>query len=253
MDKAIVNALARREELRREIDEIEAFLGMYRRFGGETNVEHAVMRASSPRGDATESDSPATRPTISVTVRQRTRRASPEQIADAAIRTILDVGKPLSRADLANALEERGMELQTKDPANYIGTIMWRHGKDRVISLDGLGYWPIDRAYEPAGYEPGTPSANFLKTASDNAAAVFEDYEPSSDDERDAQFDRETDESAANIEAESKKENSWVAPPPPPPPEEAVSTQPAPRARPARDVNSSGEEFFKHVFGGSRR
>lgn len=151
-EKAYQNALRRRSELRQELERIETFLAL---------CEEYANLPGRPVAFAGEADAPKLSLEGDLTV---TRSASaPEEKTQEAIagmalvpyirRTILDVGRPLSRGEVVNALAERAIQVGGQDPATNVGTIMWRAKAD-FVNLKPHGYWPRDVAYAPAGYEP---------------------------------------------------------------------------------------------------
>lgn len=77
----------------------------------------------------------------------RRRGAKPDEIAHTVQRIIGEVGKPMTRGQLVQALERRDVQLQAADKARYIGTIVWRH-KSIFVNIEGRGYWlrgmPLD-------------------------------------------------------------------------------------------------------------
>jgi hypothetical protein len=147
MDQAVENAIARRNELRvtierlqAELIEIEGFLSLYERFSG----------APVKRGETADRGESTTH------IKTRRRRLPPAELAEMASEIILAVGRPMTRGEIATALEGRNVLLwggDAREKAKYLGTILWRRN-DRFVNFEGHGYWPIDRPYEPAGYKP---------------------------------------------------------------------------------------------------
>ena len=148
MDQAVKKALGKRQEiiaeiarLRKELDETDGFLALYERFSG-TRIE---------RGEATGVAAQAvTNGEAAAPMFLRRKKAAPAEIADTAEKIIVQKGQPMTRGEIAAALDQRGVILPGKDQserARYIGTIMWRRS-DRFLNLEGRGYWPKS-AIEP--------------------------------------------------------------------------------------------------------
>lgn len=86
---------------------------------------------------------------------RRVRRRGPIRPSEVAehVRSILQMhGRPMTRGELAKALEQRGVPLVAVDKGKNVGTILWRH-PSMFVNLDKLGYWLRDVAL-PGVYEP---------------------------------------------------------------------------------------------------
>ena len=73
-------------------------------------------------------------------------------VVAAAISILREGGHPLSRRQLHRALWDRGVEVNGGDPVKTLGTILWR-AQDKLVQLEGFGYWPKGDAYQPAEYQ----------------------------------------------------------------------------------------------------
>jgi hypothetical protein len=82
-------------------------------------------------------------------------------VADMALGLIREIGRPLPRSELFQALSSRGLRLEGKDPLMIFSTMLWRE-RARIIRLNGFGYWPTGEAFPPAGYTPGDEQPNLL-------------------------------------------------------------------------------------------
>lgn len=199
MDKAVLAALSRRDELAKEMAELDTFLAVYKRFGGETNAERreSDTHMSTPADTGSEA-SRGSHKVITATARVR-KRTSPAHIAAMAERVIREMERPMNRVDLVEALEERDVEIPSADKLNYLGTTLWRHANDKLINLSGLGYWLRNLDYAPANYQAGSSDDD-------------EEGELNPDEQRDAALDQH-----------SSSAEEGPAPPPPPPEEETSS------------------------------
>ena len=75
------------------------------------------------------------------------------KIADDALALIAEVGRPIGRTELFEQLVARGMRLEGKNPLMVFSTMLWRE-RERIVRLRGFGYWPADKRFPPAKYDP---------------------------------------------------------------------------------------------------
>lgn len=157
MDMAYRNASAKRDALaaeinqlqqrleacRRELSRVDTFLRDWSEFAG-THLDAQFVEAV----DTVEK---------SVQVR-RTRPRNPrkEDVVAKAVQIIESNGQPMSRAELSAALAGHGIVLQGTDPDMVLSTMLWRM-QDKIVRLPNHGYWPTNKAYPPAGYDPAKP------------------------------------------------------------------------------------------------
>lgn len=136
MDAAFRNALAKRDQLKRELERIEAFLNMYHEFAGD---ELVARNADAPPNDQAQ--------------KPKMQRASSSAMLDAAEFVLGSEGKPMDRHSLLKAVNEQGISVGGAKPDATLASALWRD-KERFINLKGHGYWLRQAAYEPAGYDP---------------------------------------------------------------------------------------------------
>ncbi|RYG91057.1 MAG: hypothetical protein EON58_19000 [Alphaproteobacteria bacterium] len=157
MDSAISNALKRREELASELEEIDQFLTLYRRFAGEEvgALQPSVVTVDTPAAtgeqkeeeESVDADAP---PSLASRKRGWSKDALRPHIEEA----IRSTGKPLTRGQILRALDAKEIPVGGGyDRSKNMGTIMWRL-RDRFVSLQGFGYWFRNEPYPPADY-PG--------------------------------------------------------------------------------------------------
>lgn len=177
MDAAAVNALRRKAELLKELEEIELFLKLRDKFVRGTNVEQSpaplnmvVSRPAKAAVDAWMAHGRLAR-----------KRGRPADFADLMENLIRETGHPMNRPELADKLEFRGVEIPSDDKPRYLGTILWRHS-NRFRNLPGFGYWLIGEPYSPANYDPttDTEAARLL-----NSEPAFVEKPPEQGDEND--------------------------------------------------------------------
>jgi acyl-CoA hydrolase len=127
MDELLQKALARRDELRRELETLEIFIRSY----SEVKDRQAPASSSTP-------DLFRMVPRASM---RKQRALANEGSMNAAEQIILAAGRPLSRSELLRELEVQGHEIVGSDKSKVLGTNLWR--SKRFYNLKGAGYWPI--------------------------------------------------------------------------------------------------------------
>src|ERR1700712_3230338 len=126
-DDAYANALAKKERLIKELEEVNNFLKLYQRFMPKANTK-AEPSASSLPFSGTFSDSSAERMSV------------PQKFEPIIRHMILFNGRPLSRSMLLKALSDNGTPIPGKDASKNLGTILWRL-RERFVNIEGHGYW----------------------------------------------------------------------------------------------------------------
>lgn len=171
MDRALENALARRDAilseikslqeriapLRQEADDIDRFIEAWHRYAGSSEpleAGHRTLAATLPA--PLREDRPA----------RATGNPKKEEVAEAARRIIQAHGEPMPRSDLYGALTASGIEIRGVDPEKTLSTMLWRM-RDRVARVKGGGYWLQEVPYPEAGYVPegSDPPASETQTA----------------------------------------------------------------------------------------
>ncbi|MBN9219560.1 MAG: hypothetical protein J0I79_16565 [Mesorhizobium sp.] len=152
MNAARENALKLREELKAKLAEVETYLALEEKFASlsETNAEHGTLRnlrivgTGSRRMLQLDDDTDTKR-----------KRNIPKDVMEKEVRSLITEAhkRPMTRTELVEALELKGVPVAGADPSKALGTILWRMG-DKFINIKGFGYWPRDLEYEPAGYRP---------------------------------------------------------------------------------------------------
>jgi hypothetical protein len=141
MPSAIENARKRLAAIRAEAAEIERFLELYESFSDE----HVDANVSGPLGHSEETY-PQNSKTVdngknpALSVRHGPR---PTELVRIMERLIREVGRPMTRGEIVDALNRRDVEIPAKDKSRYLGTIAWRN-KHTFIHIEGRGYWVRD-------------------------------------------------------------------------------------------------------------
>lgn len=120
MNQAYANALKRKKELEKELHEVNMFLAMHKRFAGVDSTR--VKRKPIPK------------PTKSTKEFGR-----PDEFARIMEGILRKEGRPMTRGELADAVERAGHQIPSGDKPRYLGTIMWR--LKRRFENRGEGYW----------------------------------------------------------------------------------------------------------------
>lgn len=176
MDESRAAVARRRNELLRELGEIEALLALYDRVTSRLRHQEGVdadrleteTRLAGDRSGETPAGSPLPPPqNISSLGRAvqgslppiedapEPRMLKPRELVDAVRRILAESGQPMSRRELLAALTMRGLEVAGANPVSALGSTLWRYN-DLVVHLPSHGYWPAEQPYPPAGYVPAT-------------------------------------------------------------------------------------------------
>jgi len=160
MDETLKRAIKRREELQQELKLLGDFIDLHRSVekllsadtlasgGTEDEQNLPVNPQSPPQASEISVDESSPRRT------RVTDNPKPADVVSESLAILRERGHPLSRRELHSALADRGLEVKGADPVKALGTMLWR-GKDQLVQLKGLGYWPRWDQYHPAGYFPG--------------------------------------------------------------------------------------------------
>jgi hypothetical protein len=142
VSNAIENARKRLATLRNQVAELERFVQMYEELDGGTDADQADTDVSHLNG-AFIGNKPVDnvpRHVDNVPRERRRKRGRPAEIVAIIERLIREAGRPLTRGEIVEALEQRDVHIPAEDKQRYIGTIAWRH-KSVFGNVGGLGYW----------------------------------------------------------------------------------------------------------------
>lgn len=159
----------RRERFRKKIEEIDLLLSLLQKHdvdGDEDDDEDDDIKATVPMTQGS---------VISNTVRVRRRafdfgddppkterptRNLPKALMSQVVKQILhERRKPMTRTDIVEALELKGIPVAGADRNKAIGTIMWRM-RDEFVNLQGWGYWLASEDFPQAAYKAPTGAEN---------------------------------------------------------------------------------------------
>lgn len=162
-DSAIENAIAIRAEMadkiakaeeqikewRSKMDRVERFIRDWEDFSGE--------KAPASGGDQYIDFMSRTKARIAKHEASAAKSKNPkkEDVAEEAIKIIRENGKPMTRDQLFEALQAKGITIFGKNPPVVLQTMLWRM-QDRIVHLKGHGYWPREDDYMAADYIDGS-------------------------------------------------------------------------------------------------
>lgn len=163
MDRVFEAACHRRDEIAKELKELDDFIAMHRRTKELLGLNEASHVGTSQERTPPGNDLAAATPTENK--RERiTDNPKPAEVIEEVFRIVREAGRPMTRSELHRALADRGMEVRGANAAKTLGTTLWR-ARNRLVHIDGYGYWPIEDQYHPAGYYPRLSLADAVQRA----------------------------------------------------------------------------------------
>lgn len=147
-DSAYQNALATKDRLIKELEEVETFLKQYERFAGR-----ALGGAVPPRVETEQTGNNKSLVSPPQPMSDRKKNSVPERFKPLIRKVLLANNRPMQLGVLLTALESNKTPIPGEHAAKNLGTVMWRL-KDFFVNIPGHGYWPKDQPYPPAGYAP---------------------------------------------------------------------------------------------------
>ncbi|MBV8473626.1 MAG: hypothetical protein JO234_09440 [Hyphomicrobiales bacterium] len=154
MATPLENALKRLAELKAEVARIERFIKDYRDFSDEPPSVASAANEIGTGGNLSPEES--TQPVDNYSGARRRGNTAPSELVKLMERIISDVGRPMTRGELVEAIERRDIEIPAQDKSRYIGTLAWRH-KGTFINVEGRGYWLRGRYDNIPSVPPNTP------------------------------------------------------------------------------------------------
>lgn len=79
--------------------------------------------------------------------------ATPAEVIREVLIVLAEHGRPLQRGQLLKELVRNGIRIRGGDKSKVLGTTLWR-AKDKIVSIDGWGYWIREQPCPLAGYKP---------------------------------------------------------------------------------------------------
>ncbi|TIL27434.1 hypothetical protein [Mesorhizobium sp.] len=124
-------ALTRKAQLEADLQRVQSFLDMYAEFAGG---EDAPAASQKPTTGDSEPITPY------------------DELENIAVNVLIKNGRPLKRQQFYEAVKEAGANVGGSDERGNFGSKMSR--SNRLVNLDGYGYWPKDKACAAANYFP---------------------------------------------------------------------------------------------------
>lgn len=144
-DTALQEALQRKNEIEKELKDINEFIALYKRLfrkGTEGETGSLFPGVATPES-----------PSVSAPALKRRGNLPRSEIGRIAKDIILRHGAPMTRGELLEALAKEGVEIVAADRSKSMGTIMWRLRED-FANIEGHGYWPRTVPCPAVGYTP---------------------------------------------------------------------------------------------------
>jgi hypothetical protein len=132
MDELLLKALQRIDALEAELTVLRSFVDSYRR-----TVAHREVPAESPDLMGLMQSGQATK---------KQRSEFWKMVISEAKNIIIQFGRPMTRGELADIIEKKGIPLPGKDKVKVFGTNLWRSGE--FLHFEGRGYWPKEHSLE---------------------------------------------------------------------------------------------------------
>jgi len=151
MDAAYKNAMARRDQLAAEINQIQQRLEELRREIGRVDsfLRDWAEFAGVPAAAAVDSANTSAPPPDET--KPRAKNPPKEAVVEVVREILRSRGEPMGRSALYNALLKRGVVLEGSDPEMVLSTMLWRM-KGAIVRIPKHGYWLADVSHESSGY-----------------------------------------------------------------------------------------------------
>lgn len=132
-NEAYKNALAKRDQLQKELAKIDDFLSLYQQFESASNV---VVESEKLLDSKAKNNEPA----LVAQRRKSGKKVKPSVLKDIVKAVLREAGKPLSRREIIEGIETKNSTIPSKDKSGYIGSLLYRF-RDEISSSHGSGYW----------------------------------------------------------------------------------------------------------------
>lgn len=143
-------AIRRRQELVQELEKIDQLINLLGWWREESTARPAKTLTGSPDHHPLAATQNRQSPTPESALEPF---ATPAEVIRETLIVLSEHGRPLKRGQLLKELADNGVRIRGGDKSKVLGTTLWR-AKDKIISIDGWGYWIKDRPSPLAGYKP---------------------------------------------------------------------------------------------------
>jgi hypothetical protein len=145
MDAAYQNAIQKRHRLRQELERLDLFIAMYDELADEAFLnarQDTAVQTMNEREDCDLSGI-TTKTQASLNLGESPRRVTdnpkPAEVIEAVKAVLRERGQPLTRSQIREALERKGVIVRGANPTKVLGTMLWR--SDEIETIENLGYW----------------------------------------------------------------------------------------------------------------
>ncbi len=146
-------AQERMEQLRFELDRLQAFLATYDELSGRKTTTHEADDDSSREVTCSDHHVAAETSFESHSMKKATPQAELERIV---VQVIEANGAPLQRTELYRRVTALGIVVGGNNEITNFGSKLSR--AKCLVNLRRLGYWPKNQPYEAGGYKPNQAS-----------------------------------------------------------------------------------------------
>ena len=157
MDRALENAMRKRDQIAAEINRLAQRTEECRRHLAAVDkfISDWHQFAEIPRLSASVESGEKDTAKVGYRRTRRTVKNPPRAEVVAKAREIIwNAGAPMARSALYQALAENGVRITGKDPEMVLSTMLWREPEE-IMRLPKFGYWLTEMSCSQAGYEPG--------------------------------------------------------------------------------------------------
>ena len=133
-DTILQRALRRRDNFRRELDEIESFIRTFKRLADATAEEPTAVRIRHR------------------SIEDKIKSSPQREVEQAVTQVLINAGRPVTTAQMLEAVTTHGVVIGGREPRWNLSAKLSR--MEGIISIEGHGWWFENRPYKAVGYEP---------------------------------------------------------------------------------------------------
>lgn len=161
---AVQRALQRKSDLEKELREIETFLSLYERYGGQAADPAASAEAVRHVASAPARSGVKTPSRKSKAARRSTNGSANgngrKSFADNCFDLLVQKGHPMTGRELWTMFNQSGLKAGKRNDLNNFA-VKLSQARSRFVNIKGVGYWPASVPCPAVGYDPtaegGTP------------------------------------------------------------------------------------------------
>jgi hypothetical protein len=160
-DGAVERALSRRSELISELQQIDTFLTLYRKFSessddGRTTGDTPTVVNANPSVPEDIQSTGSFHGTSSFTAHAevvKPKGMKQSEFVEFVRTLLLENGAPMLAPEIIRRFRDKGRHIGGTNEASNLKTKLWR-AKDQITTVPGAGYWPIDVPCDAVSYKP---------------------------------------------------------------------------------------------------